>query len=309
MKGSVLMGIPKIPSYSMPNVSDFPENKVSWQVDPDRAVLLIHDMQDYFLNFYDRGQSPVTELVDHIELLKAQCKKQSIPVVYTAQPGDQNPEDRALLTDFWGEGLSDDPAQTSIIDALTPEENDLMLTKWRYSAFKRSDFLDIIQKQGRDQLIICGVYAHIGCLLTAAEAFMYDIQPFFVADAVADFSLDEHKMAIEYATKRCAATTSTADILRELQVIEGSNTKEETDMTGSFTFEAMRQQVAELLDLEAEELSDTDDLFDLGLDSIRLMSLVESWRQNGLEVNFIRLAEKGNLSAWWNLIDRVSDKV
>ena len=38
---------------------------------------------------------------------------------------------------------------------------------------------------------------------------MDGIEPFFVADAVADFSLEHHKQALEYASNRCAVTTST----------------------------------------------------------------------------------------------------
>ncbi|MFD2211791.1 isochorismatase family protein [Virgibacillus halophilus] len=303
------MGIPTIQAYTMPKESDFPANKVSWQIDPDRAVLLIHDMQHYFLNFYDKEQSPITELIHHTEMLKRQCKTQRIPVVYTAQPGDQNPGDRALLTDFWGEGLSDDPAQTGITDALAPELDDLILTKWRYSAFKKTDFLHILQEQGRDQLIICGIYAHIGCLITAAEAFMYDIKPFLVGDAVADFSPDDHRMAMEYAAKRCAFTISTEEVIQALQMEKQMDKAEEPVATDTITLEAIRKQVAEILDMQAEALSDTDDLFSLGLDSIRLMSMVELWRQDGLEVNFMDLAEKNTLSEWWSLINKAKEKV
>ncbi len=45
------MAIPKIASYSIPLAETFPKNKVHWHVQADRAVLLIHDMQKYFINF------------------------------------------------------------------------------------------------------------------------------------------------------------------------------------------------------------------------------------------------------------------
>ncbi len=46
------MAIPKLESYALPAVSELPVNKVKWTVEPQRAALLIHDMQKYFLNFW-----------------------------------------------------------------------------------------------------------------------------------------------------------------------------------------------------------------------------------------------------------------
>ena len=88
-----------------------------------------------------------------------------------------------------------------------------MLTKWRYSAFQRTELLELLRRWGRDQLIICGVYAHIGCLLSTADAFMHDIEPFYVADAVADFSRERHDFAVDYASTRCAVVTDTASLI------------------------------------------------------------------------------------------------
>ncbi|MDS0527390.1 isochorismatase [Clostridium sp. SHJSY1] len=290
------MAIPAIKPYEMPKASDLQKNKVSWKVDPNRSVLLIHDMQQYFLNAYTSGESPVVELIDNIKRIKEQCRELGIPVLYSAQPGNQKPEDRALLQDFWGSGLIDDPAETRIIRDIEPSENDTVLTKWRYSAFKRTNLKEFMQEEGRDQLIICGIYAHIGCLLTACEAFMEDIQTFFVYDAVADFSLDEHKMAIKYAAERCASTISASMLIKDLKDGKPSSKKE------ALTLQSIREQVAEILGEVESDIDDDENLIDRGLDSIRIMSLAEKWRSIKDDVNFVKLAKEPTVSAWWNLL-------
>ncbi|MBW7461019.1 isochorismatase family protein, partial [Paenibacillus sepulcri] len=83
------MALPSILPYTMPTASELPENKVSWSPDPKRAVLLIHDMQQYFVDAFTPGESPVNELVANISMLRKQCVEFGIPVVYTAQPGGQ----------------------------------------------------------------------------------------------------------------------------------------------------------------------------------------------------------------------------
>ncbi len=98
------MAIPSISAYALPTASDMPENKVSWTLNPKRAVLLIHDMQNYFVDAFAKGEAPITEASQNIKKIKEQCKALGIPVVYTAQPGDQDPADRAAADGFLGAG-------------------------------------------------------------------------------------------------------------------------------------------------------------------------------------------------------------
>ncbi|MFH4058630.1 isochorismatase, partial [Acinetobacter nosocomialis] len=44
------MAISKISTYLMPERESYPNNKTGWQLDPSRAVLLIHDVQGYCLS-------------------------------------------------------------------------------------------------------------------------------------------------------------------------------------------------------------------------------------------------------------------
>ena len=214
------MALPKIAPYSYREQEH--QNRVNWRVDPARAALLVHDMQRYFVRAFEleRDGQPLPDAqiniaIANIRRLLDAAHAANIPVYYTAQPPRQNPTDRRLLTDFWGDGLQDDE-NARILDELAPTEADTVLTKWRYSAFVRSPLEEQLKDLGRDQLIIGGIYAHIGCLTTALEAFMRDIQPFMVTDALADFTEKEHHMACEYASGRCARVLNTAEALENI---------------------------------------------------------------------------------------------
>lgn len=63
------------------------------------------------------------------------------------------------------------------------------------------------------------------------------------------------------------------------------------------------QDIATLLQLAPEELALVEDPFDAGLDSVRLMVLVEQWRKQGVDIAFVELASRRSLSAWWALIE------
>jgi len=208
------MSIAKIADYPMPLADSFPVNRTRWQVERSRAVLLIHDMQAYFLHFYAPDSPLVKTLVENLQRLRRWADQQQIPVVYTAQPHVQSAEERALLNEMWGPGLTAAaPESQKIVAALAPNLEDTVLTKWRYSAFQKTDLAARMQEWTRDQLIIGGVYAHIGCMVTAVDAFMQDIEAFVVGDAVADFSESEHRMALEYIATRCGHVLETHRVI------------------------------------------------------------------------------------------------
>lgn len=295
------MTIPAIASYPMPGAEAQPDNRVSWTPDPKRAVLLIHDMQQYFLNKYATDQAPIPELIDKVARIREAASAAGVPVVYTAQPTDQPDGDRALLNDFWGPGLPAAPEQYPIVAALAPEEGDTVLTKWRYSAFQRSPLRELMREQGRDQLIICGIYAHIGCMATALEAFMQDVQPFFVLDAVADFSLDEHLMAINYVARRCGVTLTADGVCAALGSDAGKADSAGAAATG-FGVAELHAELAALMDMPLDDIPRDDNLLFFGLDSIRLMSLVEKMRRAGVDVTFVDLVEAPTLAQWEALV-------
>ncbi|QKV98101.1 isochorismatase family protein [Streptomyces sp. NA02950] len=209
-----MAGMDTIRAYRMPTAGDLPRNTARWTVDPARALLLVHDMQRYFLRpFPPHGAG--AELVRNAVRLRESCAALGIPVAYTTQPGDMTDEQRGLLKDFWGPGMAAHAADREVIEPLTPAPGDWVFTKWRYSAFFRSELLERMREHGLDQLIVCGVYAHLGVLITAVDAFTNDIQPFLVADAVADFSERHHRMALDYAAQRAAVVLTTDAIGKE----------------------------------------------------------------------------------------------
>ena len=206
--------LPGIAPYPMPAAADWPASRADWVLERDRAALLVHDMQHYFVDAFQAG--PVPDLVQHIGTLLSAARSTGVPVFYTAQQGDQLPADRGRQADLWGPGMRQVAEHQPIIPALAPTPEDIVLVKHRYSAFQRSNLEVLLRARGRDQLIVCGIYAHIGCLFTAAEAFQLDIQPFMAGDALGDFSREWHERALAHAADACARVMATAELVAAL---------------------------------------------------------------------------------------------
>lgn len=286
------MTIQSLAAYTLPTAEELPTGRVNWPFEPGRAAVLVHDMQHYFVDFYGPDNPLINQVIDHIATLIRQARALGMPVVYTAQPAEQSQADRALLNDMWGPGLTRAPERQPIVPALAPEPQDTVLTKWRYSAFCRSPLAELMAEWGRDQLVICGIYGHIGVMQTAVDAFMRDIRPFLVADAIADFSREDHLLALSYVSRNAGRVISVAEVMAASK--------------RPLTRESLRALVLARLpaEMQQEQPAEDDNLLDYGLDSLAVMGLVEEWRQQGLVVDLAELARTPTLAHWWGLLSR-----
>lgn len=266
--------LPESIRYSPVEVDPYCRESLPWTLQIDRCALLIHDMQRHFLAPF--AAKTIDPVIAQIQALRDRCDALEIPVFYSIQPARQSDLQRGLLLDFWGPGLQDQPERAKVIDALEPKAHHHCFEKWRYSAFAKTALASTLAKRGRDQLIVSGVYGHIGCHATVRDAFMQDIQAFAVGDALADFSAEELKSALRDIALRCGVVTSCARVLEQLEAPAGCENRAQTLLASAqskFFFLALIEQEQPELPLDAE-------LFDLGVDSVRWMQAIDHWNQD-----------------------------
>ncbi len=68
------------------------------------------------------------------------------------------------------------------------------------------------------------------------------------------------------------------------------------------TLERLREDVARMLREPVGEIGLDDNLMDWGLDSLRLLNLVITWNEGGLQLDMSELAGDPTLNALWRVV-------
>lgn len=208
---------PSVSDYVPPSgISCF--NRVEYELDPTRAALLIHDMQCFWL---DRLANPAP-LINRIAAILAAARSAHLPIFYSIA-ADPDLAPRGLGSERWGPGIAAAaPASRRIVQALAPDPADHIIRKSRYSAFFETDLAARLEEQRRSQLVITGVFAHHGCLATALDGYMRDIEVFFPADGTADYGYEQHLGALRYVGEVCGFVTTAREIEQALSAPTGT---------------------------------------------------------------------------------------
>lgn len=136
---------------TLPTAAELTTSKVNWAFERARGAVDPR-YAGVFPELLGRNSAMMQQVVAKIRS-RAYCKAHNIPVYYTAQPKEQSDEDRALLNDMWGPGLTRSPEQQRIVAELTPDEADTVLVKRRYSVTSyRSPLEQMLKETGRNQL-------------------------------------------------------------------------------------------------------------------------------------------------------------
>lgn len=206
----------RIQPYVIPTEECLDFNKVEWPVNPLETALIVHDMQNYWCDFFVDAST----LIDNVKQLVHAAREAGTPIIYTKAEVPQHLAARGLGLQMWGPGLAAPGVTASdpqIIDCIAPRSNDYVIEKIRYSGFFETDLQKILGRINRQHVAICGVFAHHGVMLTCADAYMRNIKASLVVDAVADYTLEDHMFTAKYVSEVCGMLTKTSDVVDQLK--------------------------------------------------------------------------------------------
>jgi bifunctional isochorismate lyase/aryl carrier protein len=180
---------------------------------PSRSALLVIDMQRYFLDKSSRAYLPdSSDILDNVASLIKMYRAKSLPIIYTRHAHTKN-EMPGAMERWWKELIRDTDEMSKIVPELRPRSTETVLRKNRYSAFVGTDLEERLRAMDVTSVVIAGVMTHLCCESTARDAFMRDLDVFFVIDGTASQSEDLHVSSLKTLTDGFAIPVTTKEVI------------------------------------------------------------------------------------------------
>lgn len=181
---------------------------------PEGSALLVIDMQRFFLDPASHAYIPGSRRVlRNVGKLLARYRERSLPVIFTRHaylPG----QDPGAMGRWWKDVLREGDPLSEIVPELLPRQDEVVLRKTRYSAFSGTELEHVLSRLRTERVVIAGVATHLCCESTARDAFMRDLDVFFVVDATAAKSRGLHLAALRTLADGFAVLVTTEEVLR-----------------------------------------------------------------------------------------------
>lgn len=177
-----------------------------WEIDKNKAVLLVIDMQNDFVDEGAPMEVPMArERIPNMQKVLNACRENGIPAIFTTHVLYDDYDISPLETTYqpWLKelGMRSGTRGVEVVDEMKPLANETVLEKHRYCAFYNTR-LDTIIRNIRglavaDTVIIIGTVTNACCENTARSAFMRDLKVAFVDDACGGFDMESHEATLK----------------------------------------------------------------------------------------------------------------
>ena len=142
------------------------------RLDPDRALLLVVDVQEAFRPHIDDW----TPLVAHCDALIRGCRALDVPVIVTEQ---------------YPQGLG--PTIPELDEALTGVDR---IEKRAFSSLGAPEVVARLDQYGRDQVVVCGIEAHVCVQQSVADIRRSGRQAHVALDAIASRTASSREVGV-----------------------------------------------------------------------------------------------------------------
>jgi nicotinamidase-related amidase len=114
-------------------------------------------------------------------------------------------------------GLSDDDPDTAIVDALAPQQGDIVVRKVRVGAMSTTDLDLRLRARGVNTLVLAGISTSGVILSTVMDAADRDYRVYVLSDGVADTDAELHDVLLNQVLGRRATIIDSAEFHNMLE--------------------------------------------------------------------------------------------
>lgn len=174
------------------------------RVDPERTALLVIDMQNAFLDPEGMLYMPSAEaMIPRLQGVVDTCRGAGIPVVWVRLSHEFM--GTTIYRDLWPEHFDADgqpklrrgTRDFELHKDLKVLPGELIVDKFKYTAFTGTNLETILRQLGRDTVIIVGLATNACCESTARDAFFRDFHVIVVSDANATLNDEMQKASLD----------------------------------------------------------------------------------------------------------------
>ncbi|MDG4826644.1 cysteine hydrolase [Asanoa sp. WMMD1127] len=113
--------------------------------------------------------------------------------------------------------LTDDDPSTAIVDALAPQDGDIVVRKVRIGAMSTTDLDQRLRARGVNTVVLAGVSTSGVVLSTVMDAADRDYRVYVLSDGVADTDTDVHEILLDKVFGRRGTVIDTAELHNMLE--------------------------------------------------------------------------------------------